>query len=155
MEHFSELLNQPTDVDESLIDKIEQLPIEESLDLPITEAELDTALNNTKLGKSPGPDGVLQKVLVHGGNTLKAFLFAIISMFWVTENLPSEVRDPNITILFKKGDRSQCGNYRGISLLSVVGKLFADILLQRLKCIAEKVYPLSQSGYRANRSTID
>lgn len=155
VEHFSELLNQPTDVDESLIDNIEQLPIEESLDLPITEDELDTALKNTKLGKSPGPDGVLPEVLVHGGNTLKAFLFAIISMFWVTENLPSEVRDPNITILFKKGDRSQCGNYRGISLLSVVGKLFADILLQRLKRIAEKVYPQSQSGYRANRSTID
>ena len=92
---------------------------------------------------------------MHGGNTLKAFLFAIISMFWVTENLPSEITDPNITILFKKGDRSQCGNYRGISLLSVVGKVFAGILLQRLKRIADKVYPQSQSGYRGNRSTID
>ena len=50
-------------------------------------------------------------------------------MFWVTEKLPSEITDPNITILFKKGDRSQCGNYRGISLLSVVAKVFADILL--------------------------
>ena len=76
-------------------------------------------------------------------------------MFWVTENLPSEITDPNITILFKKGDRSQCGNYRGISLLSVVGKVFADILLQRLKRIADKVYPQSQSSYRENRSTID
>ena len=76
-------------------------------------------------------------------------------MFWITENIPSEVTDPNITILFKKGDRSQCGNYCGISLLSVVGKLFADILLQRLKRIADKVYPQSQSGYRENRSTID
>eukprot|EP00795_Rhopilema_esculentum_P010044 gene10044-biopygen12706 len=155
VEHFDELLNQPTDDDDSLIDEIEQLPIDNSLDLPLTEEELDTALKNTKLGKSPGPDGVLPEVLVHGGNTLKAFLFAIISMFWITENMPSEVTDPNITILFKKGDRSQCGNYRGISLLSVVGKLFADILLQRLKRIADKVYPQSQSGYRENRSTID
>ena len=37
----------------------------------------------------------------------------------------------------------------------VVGKLFSDILLQRLKGIAEKVYPQSQSGYRPGRSTID
>ena len=65
----------------------------------------------------------------------------------------SKVRDPNITILFKKRDRSQCG-YRGISLKKCVGKLFADILLQRLKRKAEKVYPQSQSGYRTNRSTI-
>ena len=155
VEHFSELLNEPTNVDASLIDNIEQLQIDDSLDLAITEEELDTALKSTKLGKSPGLDGVLPEVLVHGGNTLKAFLFAIISMFWVTENIPSEVRDPNITILFKKGDRSQCGNYRGISLLSVVGKVFADILLQKLKRIADKVYPQSQSGYRENRSTID
>ncbi|XP_065062396.1 uncharacterized protein LOC135689175 [Rhopilema esculentum] len=154
VEHFDELLNQPTDVDDSLIDEIEQLPIDNSLDLPLTEEELDTALKNTKLVKSPGPDGVLPEVLVHGGNTLKAFLFAIISMFWITENMPSEVTDPNITILFKKGDQSQCGNYCGISLLSVVGKLFADILLQRLKRIADKVYPQSQSGYRQNRNGV-
>ena len=155
IEHFSDLLNQPTDVDETLIKDIEQLPIDHSIDLPITEHELDTAIKNTKLGKSPGPDGIIPEVLVHGGNTLKAFLFTIISMFWLTENIPSEVRDPNITILFKKGDRSLCGNYRGISLLSVVGKLFADILLQRLKRIANRVHSQSQSGYRENRSTID
>ena len=157
VEHFSELFNQPTDVDASLIDNIEQLGIDDSLDLAITEEELaiDTALKSTKLGKSPGPDGVLPEVLVHGGNTLKAFLFAIISIFWVTENIPSEVTGLNISILFKKGGRSQRGNYRGISLLSVVGIVFADILLQRLKRIADKVYPHSQSGYRENRSTIN
>ena len=155
VEHFSELPNQPTDVDASLIDNIEQLQIDDSLDLAITEEELDTAFKSTKLGKNPCLDGVQPEVLVHGGNTLKSFLFAIISMFWVTENIPSEVTDPNITILFKKGDRSQCGNYRGISLLSVVGKVFANILLQRLKRIADKFYPQSRSGYRENRSTID
>ena len=104
IEHFSELLNQPTDVDESILGEDEQLPIDESLDSPITEAELDKAINNTKLRKSPGPDGVLPEVLVHGGNRLKAFLFTIISMFWFTENLPPDITDPNITILFKKGD---------------------------------------------------
>ena len=155
VEHFSELLNQPTDVDASILDDVEQLPIDDSLDLPITPDELDTALKNTKLGKSPGQDGILPEILVHGGNRLRTFLFAIISMFWLSENIPSEVKDPNIAILFKKGDRSQCGNYRGISLLSVVGKVLADILLQRLKYIADKIYPQSQCGYRQNRSTID
>ena len=52
VEHFSELLNQPTNVDASLIDNIEQLQIDDSLDLAITEEELDTALKSTKLGKS-------------------------------------------------------------------------------------------------------
>ena len=90
----------------------------------------------TKLGKSPGPDGILPEdpeVLVHGGNRLKDFLLILFNIFWTTEDIPSALINPNITILFKKGDRSMCGNYRSISLLSVVGKLFADIILQRLQ----------------------
>ena len=57
--------------------------------------------------------------------------------------------------MFKKGDRSDCGSYRGISLLSAVGKVFADVVLQRLHWLAECIYPQSQSGYREGRGTID
>ncbi|KXJ30103.1 hypothetical protein AC249_AIPGENE13052 [Exaiptasia diaphana] len=56
VELFSELLNQPAEVDENILEDIEQFPIDESLDAPITEAELDKALDNTKTGKSAGPD---------------------------------------------------------------------------------------------------
>lgn len=44
---------------------------------------------------------------------------------------------------------------RGISLLSVAGNALADIILQRLHFVEEKVYPESQSGYRSDRSTVD
>ena len=131
-----------------ILEDIDQHAIDNSLDEPITEDELDKALKNTKLGKSPGPDGVLPEIVVHGGARLRAFLFSIITLLWVSEDIPADMTDPNITILFKKGDRAQCGNYRGISLLSIVGKVFADILLQRLKSLAERIYPQSQSGYR-------
>lgn len=47
-------------------------------------------------------------------------------------NIGVDYFGPFICILFKKGDRSNFGNYRGISLLSVVGKSFAAYLLQRL-----------------------
>ena len=64
--------------------------------------------------------------------------------------------NPKLAILNKnKGDRSDCNNYRGISLLSVVGKLFARVILTRLQQLAERVYPESQCGFRSNRSTID
>ena len=66
VEHFSELLNHHTEVDLSIVEDIEQHPINDSLDDPIIECELDQALKNTKLGKSPGPDGVLAEVLVNG-----------------------------------------------------------------------------------------
>ena len=116
VEHFSELLNQPSEVDMSILDEIPQ-PIDETLDELITEAELDQALKNTKRGQSPGPDGVLPEVLIHGGVRLKAFLFAILTLFWTSEDIPSDMTDPNITKLFKKGDKRQCGNYRGFPSL--------------------------------------
>ena len=66
------------------------------------------------------------------------------------------MRDTKITTLYKgKGDRSDCNNYRGISLLSIVGKVYARIILTRLQTLAERVYPESQCGFRAERSTID
>ena len=110
---------------------------------------------NTKLGKSPGSDGVIAEVLVNGVARLRAFLLTMVTIFWSTENIPTDLINPNITILCKKGDRSHCGNYRGISLLSVVGKVFANIILQRLKNLVELIYAQSQSGYRSGRSTID
>ena len=116
--------------------------------------ELNTALNNTKLGKRPGPDGILSKILLFGGDYLKSSLLLLFNRFWDTKVISVDLIDANITVLFKKGDRSLCNNYRGISLLSIVGKVFADIILQRLHILAERVYAESQSGYR-NRSTID
>ena len=66
------------------------------------------------------------------------------------------MRDAKIITLFKnKGERSDCNNYRGISLLSVIGKVFAMVILIRLQKLAECVYPESQCGFRAGRSTID
>ena len=59
-------------MDESILEDIERLSMDESLDAPITEAELDESLNDTKTGKGAGPDGVLPEILVHGGNRLKA-----------------------------------------------------------------------------------
>ena len=56
----------------------------------------------------------------------------------------------------KKGDRTDCGNYREISLLSIAGKIFAWIILNRLSThITPEVIPEKQCGFRGNRSTVD
>ena len=88
VEHFSDLLNISTETDESVLNELEQLPVKE---------ELDKALKATKLGKSPGPDGILPEVLVHGGLTLKMFLFTMFTSFWTTENLPPDLVKQNLS----------------------------------------------------------
>ena len=67
--------------------------------------------------------------------------------------MPQDMRDAKIITLYKnKGERSN--NYRGISLLSLVGKAFVRVVLNRLHLLAERVYPEAQCGFRAARSTI-
>ena len=60
-----------------------------------------------------------------------------------------------VTLCKNKGDCSDCNNCRGISLLSIVGKVFARLALNRLKKLDDRVYPESQCGFRSKRSTID
>lgn len=61
-----------------------------------------------------------------------------------------------ITLYKNEGEKSDCSNYRGITLLSIAGKILARILLNRLMPnIAEEHLPESQCGFRTNRSTTD
>ena len=67
------------------------------------------------------------------------------------------MENANIIHLYKqKGDRAERGNSRGISLLSVAGKVLAKIMLTRLfEHVVYLVLPESQCGFRRGRSTID
>ena len=67
-----------------------------------------------------------------------------------------DMRDAKIITLYKnKGERSNCNNYRGISLLSIIGKVYTWVLLIYLQKLAEHVYLESQCGFQAERSTVD
>ena len=65
------------------------------------------------------------------------------------------MRDANIVTLHKnKGDRSNCNNYRDISLLSVAGHFFARVALTRLQILTERTILESQCVFRTGRFTI-
>ena len=71
--------------------------------------------------------------------------------------MPQQLKDAIITVLNKKRDRTECGNYRGISLVAHVGKILLKIIARRLSEYCERVgiLPEEQSGFRPNRSTTD
>jgi len=64
-------------------------------------------------------------------------------------------RDALIVPVPKKGDLQSCDNWRGIGLLDVVGKIFAQIIQDRLQVIAEGLLPDSQCGFRGGRGCVD
>nr|KAG5709927.1 hypothetical protein BaRGS_029969 [Batillaria attramentaria] len=106
--------------------------------------------------KAPGKDGIPPEVLKSGKPALLQHLHELLCLCWEKGHVLQDMRDATIITLYKnKGDRSDCNNYRGISLLSIVGKVFARVVLARLQSLASRVYPESQCGFRASRSTMD
>ena len=83
-------------------------------------------------------------------------LHEVLCQCWQVGAVPQDMRDSEIITIYKnKGERNDCKNYRGISLRSIVGKVFARVILIRLQKLAERIYPESQCGFRAERSTTD
>ena len=84
-------------------------------------------------------------------------LHKLIQVVWSEELVPPKWREGLIVNLFKKGDKEDPGNYRGITLLSVVGKVFCKIVSDRLVWHLESggVLHEGQAGFRAKRSCVD
>lgn len=61
--------------------------------------------------------------------------------------------DALVVSIFKKGDKADCGNYCGITLLSPIGKALAWVLANRLIPLSESILPESQSGFCPSRGT--
>ena len=76
---------------------------------------------------------------------------------WKNEIIPIDWARGIIVPLYKEGERKNVDNYRGITLLSVVGKLYTSILTERISRWVEKKKKLveEQGGFRAKRSTVD
>ena len=70
---------------------------------------------------------------------------------WRTDEVPRDWCDAILVPIPKKGDLSSCDNWRGISLLDVVGKVVARVLQERLQKVAEDELPESQCGFRRER----
>ena len=71
--------------------------------------------------------------------------------------MPQQWRDAIIMALHKKKNRTECGNYRGISLVAHAGKILFKIVARRISENCERVgiLPEEQSSFRSNRSTTD
>ena len=105
-----------------------------------------------QLGLWQGP-WIPPDLLKHCKTALLHSLHTLLCQCWQGA-VPQDMRDSKTITLFKNnGERSDCNNYRGISLLSVIGKVFAKVILIRLQKLADCVYPESQCGFRAGRST--
>ena len=85
--------------------------------------------------------------------TILLELHRLTTLMWREGKVPQQWREAVITILHKKGDKTECGNYRGISLVSHAGKVLLKVVARRLSayCEAKRLLPEEQCGFRSDR----
>jgi hypothetical protein len=117
--------------------------------------EAEIAIAKLKKYKSPGSDQIPAELIQTGGEMLLSAIHKLINSIWNKEELPDQWKAAIIVSVHKKGDKTDCNNYRGISLLSTSYKILSNILLSRLSPYVDEIIGDHQCGFRRNRSTTD
>ena len=121
--------------------------------------EIVAAVKGMRNGKSSGADGISAEHLKHGGPGICAWLKIFFNSIITLESIPPSLNHSLICPIFKgKGrDPTNPGNYRGISLTSVIAKCLEKIILWRLlPALEENGFPHpAQTAYIKNRSCAD
>ena len=118
-------------------------------------AEFELAIGKLKSHKTLGIDQIPAEQIKAGGRTICLEIHKLITSIWKKEKLPEEWKESIIIPIHKKRDKTDCSNYRGISLLSTTYKILSNILLSRLIPYAKEIIRGRQCGFRRNRSIID
>ncbi|VDO62562.1 unnamed protein product [Schistosoma margrebowiei] len=97
------------------------------MDLPInvdppTIEEISMAIRQIKSGKAAGPDNILAEALKADVAATARILYILFNKIWDEEQVPKDWKEGLLIKIPKKGDLSNCDNYRGITLLSIPGK---------------------------------
>ena len=134
----------------------EPLPPDKDNPIPtILKSEVASAIDKLSSGKSPGIDSISAEFLKAGGDAMVQVLTKLFNLILETGEIPSTFRKALIVVLFKKDDRSECKNYRPISLLSHVYKLFMTVIGRRITDDLYACFPDTQAAYQPSRGTIE
>ena len=128
----------------------------EKADTDITMTEVVGAVNRLGGGKASGVDDVKAEYLKSGGMMCAEWMVRLLNVCLSSGKVPKDWKIGCIVPLYKgKGDPLECKNNRGISLLSVPGKVYGRILIERVIENSEGQIGEEQSGFRKGRSCAD
>jgi hypothetical protein len=114
----------------------------------ITVTDVMNVLNNMKNRKASGIDNMPVELWKYGGKALYIRLVQLFNDIWAQGKIPRVWKTSLLIPIDKKGDKRVCSNYGGISLLATASKIYAAILKDKLKIIAEEKFEEGQFGFR-------
>ncbi|ESO92299.1 hypothetical protein LOTGIDRAFT_120765, partial [Lottia gigantea] len=110
-----------------------------------TIEEVTKAIHKLKCDKSCGPDQLWGEIFIEGCVILAPVLCSFFNIIFDTGCYPTEWSDIIIVPVPKKGNLNDTDNYRGISVMNIIAKLFSTILNFRLMKWSESNYKFDES----------
>ena len=156
--YFEDMLNKKQ-TDHVVIEEINEG--EEQLGEEIRELdeikveEVKDSIRLLKRGKTAGHDGITAEMLKNMGRNGVDMLTKLFNRIWQEEKIPEDWELGILMPIHKKGDQRECSNYRGITILSTVLKVYERIIERRLKVNIEKQLEEPQCGFRKGRGVQD
>ena len=90
------------------------------------------------------------------GDVVVDWIWKLCNMAFGSDDIPEDLKSAVIVPLHKgKGKMIKCKNYRGIRLLSGVSKIYADILVDRVRSVTRGLIYDEQGGFRVGRGYVD
>ena len=123
----------------------------EKCDKLITLVELTNIIDNLKVNKAPGLDGLTSEFYKHFWENLKMPFLQMVNESFEKGIMPDSMRKAVITLLYKKGRSDLIQNYRPISLTNYDYKILAFTLSSRMQAVISKIISNDQSAYIRNR----
>ena len=125
----------------------------EALDAPFTVEEVDACVRSLKRRKAAGLDGLPVELLKCSGPAGKRMLTHLFNAVYDSGCIPAAWRQGVISHAYKRGDASDCGNYRPLTIMSCIDKLFAVLLTRRL--LQEVELHDQQYAFRPGRGVLN
>ena len=121
----------------------------------ILQEEVIKSIKTQKLDKAPGSDQISNEIIKYAMPVIVPIITDLFNDILATETIPNDWTKSTITLLHKKGDKGNIGNYRPISLMSNIYKIFSKIILSRIAIALDENQPKEQAGFRSKFSTVD
>ena len=155
LEYFKNLL---FDINREDITNFECIDSEfELFQSPITDAEVRKSILKLKPGKAGGPDGIISEMLKSTLIEICPVLVLLYNKIFDIGDFPVQWAGSIICPVHKKGPLDDPNNFRGISLIDVLNKVFTSILNERIHTWADTYHMIdeAQAAFRKGYSTID
>ena len=112
------------------------------------------AIDKLNVSKAPGPDGIHARIIKECKESFSTVFHVIFKKSLNEGLLPKQWKQANVKALFKKGKRTQCSNYRPVSLTSIVCKIFETIIRDKITIFLESHALIThhQHGFRTGHS---